>query len=638
MAGRRSSRIARQQNRPQKVEEGKTSPIAPALRHRRATGSIDDYDEDLSTSTDSEYQDVAVKSKGTRKKRVKRDEKSKKLNVDPRNRRGFLEQFAENAPLDVILEIFKYLWPREILHLSRTSKSLRELLMSRSSAPIWRAARINSGLPPLPPDLSEPRYASLAFDPYCNVSLIEVYDPLMSRSRIPPSFFTGNQLPNAGKDWSRDIFAMTALETRGRFIPGRWDGTQSYHLPSIESLYSEYKQVEDDALALEAWRNAKHEAYLAIFKHSKECEFWRNEMIADREEELDEMRSERADEIIARLAEDGWDELDLEEFRNTHHCDLYRPERINEYNWESQKARFTDDLRTIQDKRLRKKRHRLLLATFSSYCEQQTYTVYLPIGDLLLSSAKITKLLGEGTPEKAVETVYSEMVKAEVPRANRKWIRRVEKQLLRVLRMVLPNTGIEAVRSLLTVFRCLVCRSLLWYPKVLVHGCFSKGWADWKEHRKQQDEEGLLNLDSWSKSFDLIWRYRLGLWLLDPAKIVYEPDASNHMDNILSLCGINPESVSVEELEVEDPFLECLECGKGDFRFIIGWTQAMSHPHQDCLRLVEKLPGIRAAILDQYTQFQTHLRWRFRIGILLDPTLTQTDSTLSPTVYFENIC
>jgi hypothetical protein len=58
----------------------------------------------------------------------------------------------------------------DILHLSRTSHELRDLLMARSSASVWRNARRNIvGLPPLPFDLDEPQYANLAFDSYCHV-------------------------------------------------------------------------------------------------------------------------------------------------------------------------------------------------------------------------------------------------------------------------------------------------------------------------------------------------------------------------------------------------------------------------------------------------------------------------------------
>jgi hypothetical protein len=60
--------------------------------------------------------------------------------------------------------------PTELLHLARTSKSFRAFLMARSSALLWRTARMNvDHLPGCPEDLSEPAYANLVFDSHCHV-------------------------------------------------------------------------------------------------------------------------------------------------------------------------------------------------------------------------------------------------------------------------------------------------------------------------------------------------------------------------------------------------------------------------------------------------------------------------------------
>lgn len=59
----------------------------------------------------------------------------------------------------------------KVLQLGKTWRAL--LLSGRSSKFIWKAARNNvqaQGLPECPPDLSEPRYALLAFFKRCEVS------------------------------------------------------------------------------------------------------------------------------------------------------------------------------------------------------------------------------------------------------------------------------------------------------------------------------------------------------------------------------------------------------------------------------------------------------------------------------------
>lgn len=71
------------------------------------------------------------------------------------------------------LQIFMRLHPIDLVHLSRTSKTLRRHLMSRSSITVWKAARssVIPSMPACPDDFSEPAYAELAFGKACHVRL-----------------------------------------------------------------------------------------------------------------------------------------------------------------------------------------------------------------------------------------------------------------------------------------------------------------------------------------------------------------------------------------------------------------------------------------------------------------------------------
>ena len=72
-----------------------------------------------------------------------------------------------------MLQIFSNLLPGDLVSLSRSTKSFRQLLMRRSSITIWQAARRNvPDLPDCPPELSEPAYANLLFTTNCHVSAI----------------------------------------------------------------------------------------------------------------------------------------------------------------------------------------------------------------------------------------------------------------------------------------------------------------------------------------------------------------------------------------------------------------------------------------------------------------------------------
>ncbi|EGO01220.1 hypothetical protein SERLA73DRAFT_134513 [Serpula lacrymans var. lacrymans S7.3] len=69
---------------------------------------------------------------------------------------------------DVIFHLCTFLHPMDLLNLARTSKPFRQLLMSKSSAFIWKFSRLQvEDMPQCPPDLNEPQYANLAFGLYC---------------------------------------------------------------------------------------------------------------------------------------------------------------------------------------------------------------------------------------------------------------------------------------------------------------------------------------------------------------------------------------------------------------------------------------------------------------------------------------
>ncbi|GAA5892349.1 hypothetical protein JCM6882_003646 [Rhodosporidiobolus microsporus] len=72
-------------------------------------------------------------------------------------------------PMDLLVEIFSYLLPFELLQLSRTSKEYRTLLCSKRSKSIWRSARRLVELPNLEADdLSEMAFAQLIFGNTCD--------------------------------------------------------------------------------------------------------------------------------------------------------------------------------------------------------------------------------------------------------------------------------------------------------------------------------------------------------------------------------------------------------------------------------------------------------------------------------------
>ena len=70
---------------------------------------------------------------------------------------------------DRLLEVFSHLTPKDIIHLSRTSRIFRDTLLTRNANSVWKAAREQCGAPECPPIMSEPQWAVLLFGNLCQV-------------------------------------------------------------------------------------------------------------------------------------------------------------------------------------------------------------------------------------------------------------------------------------------------------------------------------------------------------------------------------------------------------------------------------------------------------------------------------------
>ncbi|KAI0796049.1 hypothetical protein C8Q75DRAFT_358504 [Abortiporus biennis] len=83
--------------------------------------------------------------------------------------KGILKHMPD-MPLDILIEIFGYMAPQDLLNLSRSLKSFRGVLTSRTSRPFWRNAfkNIQEEVPEMPPMLNELQWANLLFSDHCH--------------------------------------------------------------------------------------------------------------------------------------------------------------------------------------------------------------------------------------------------------------------------------------------------------------------------------------------------------------------------------------------------------------------------------------------------------------------------------------
>ncbi|TFK88784.1 hypothetical protein K466DRAFT_56794 [Polyporus arcularius HHB13444] len=158
-------------------------------------------------------------------------------------------------------QIACHLEPLDILQLSRTSKALRRLLLSRTSRHIWITARKRiapRALPDAPAGLSEPLYAALVFQPTCMACgsrALSVDYALQVRFCRPcwnENVIRGRDLAKAAlEDYILDeFFSLLPAETRPRHTLTRKDDRSIAHVEAVKQTKTDrYYWIEFSAIA-----------------------------------------------------------------------------------------------------------------------------------------------------------------------------------------------------------------------------------------------------------------------------------------------------------------------------------------------------------------------------------------------------
>ncbi|GAA5973365.1 hypothetical protein JCM11641_003094 [Rhodosporidiobolus odoratus] len=135
----------------------KAGKPASKLKSRSSTGADTDEEEEWSAGL-ADDEPVKKKSRTTAKGKGK-----------GKGKQGKLAAF-QSLPMDLIVEISRYLDPLTLLNMSRANKSMHNVFASRSAAPIWSIVRANVYLPTLTAsDMTDLQYASLVFERECHM-------------------------------------------------------------------------------------------------------------------------------------------------------------------------------------------------------------------------------------------------------------------------------------------------------------------------------------------------------------------------------------------------------------------------------------------------------------------------------------
>ncbi|KAJ3836319.1 hypothetical protein F5878DRAFT_663087 [Lentinula raphanica] len=355
-----------------------------------------------------------------------------------RGKLGLLEKLAKDMPLDIILEIFCYVEPRDLLRLARTTRDLRAILMSKSSVNIWRVAlgRVE-GLPPCPADLNEPQYMNLLFEPFRHVCMSSGHCDNILWNLRARSCRTCLQTP---LDNGHHLSIFNDLIPTDVFI----SATQEL-CNTILAYTAEYNALETQE-ACDEWITRRKTECCNVEKHKKECVKWYKTKLRNRADELNAIRKERKAAFSSNSFND--------------HILVRQAKKLTEYGWDSIRASLGTFL--LQSQAQRKVRERK--AVIASRMKSQ-YDATLPDKPDLREPAPTFKTvlchqtfqnLVWGTPDSEVltdEFLRTELLE-QLPEIEMEWLAAIDQQLLKTVQMFCPSATVSDLHLAATVFVC----------------------------------------------------------------------------------------------------------------------------------------------------------------------------------------
>ncbi|KAK0463460.1 uncharacterized protein EV420DRAFT_1638396 [Desarmillaria tabescens] len=493
-----------------------------------------------------------------------------------RGRLGHLEGLMD-MPVDVWYEIYAHLHPLDLLHLARSTKAFRTILMSKSSLFVWKVARISESLPDPRPGFSEPVWVNLLYEAICHIC-----NKNISRTI---DFEFGARLCSKCYEDEKNIMVEDDIHVDGTsaailsMVPYKF-GTRKPHKHKIIYLKRDVDKVKARLISLpedqrEAYSQQQRFHVKEVLKRVKACDEWIKKQSRNREKELIRLRDERKSAIYKKLVDLGYEE-DLKSIRFPDSLEEHRLVKqtrpLTEKVWDNIRDEMVAFMDAVRVKRIsRERRARIFSNSYS-----------------LLRPTDIQKLVVKNILELPSEVVVDiqtfDDVIPELPSLFREWRERVHDELLRVSGHPNPSSlttldqKIQWLELARNVFICkgpfhIGHQKILFYPGILSHVCCTvEEWSEDMSLTEPHDKtiEWVRRKNAWVGLYDDMWYRRA--W--NAEHLFINPRLNRMTADLIRCLGFDPDTATVQNLDEPLFYYRCKICAKkgepGDAE-IYGW-------------------------------------------------------------------
>ncbi|KAI0692010.1 hypothetical protein C8T65DRAFT_670127 [Cerioporus squamosus] len=522
-----------------------------------------------------------------------------------RGKRGGLESMP-NLPLDVLIEIFGFIHPRDLLSLARTTREFRDFLMSRNAISFWKESRKQvEGLPDPPTDVSEPAYANFLFFNQCHgcfkggahVSIYWVFlarycSSCKSRWLVqypnPTPMSIGNEFRSLVPDEDA-LLNWMELKGSGR---GRYY-RKYYHRPELDELTKRWDALRDSK---PEDRKRFVEGRLASVEQRRKManalEQWHAGVKRDQIAEQNALKAERVDAVLEKLREEGWDE-EVEKMSEVAIGGLVsldgvnRPAKLTERGWKSIRDAVLEYMEKVRAERLEAEytariqdRLPFLKTVLFEYVHSQWLldrgnepVTYASVPDCALFS-EVRAILADSSEDATKESIISKLADI-IPTVTAQWMEERKTEYRSLARAALGDSdGARAPEVLdlaIVAFKCSYCSpshaSNLQFPQILHHGCLRQTTRT----ACSDPYERAVSAVSCSYYNPSAEKLYLNIKTMSvPTKFAVRRE-------VVEACGLNPDTATVAEMDACEARLRCRLCATLAKQEIHSWRTAIKH-------------------------------------------------------------
>ncbi|KAG8961923.1 hypothetical protein FRC03_004838 [Tulasnella sp. 419] len=445
-----------------------------------------------------------------------------------RKRQGRLAGMM-NMPIDIFEEICSLLHPLDLLHLAWTTKTLRCVVMSKTSKAAWRIARQSQepDMPDCPEFLTEPQYAALVFTTICQVcgnpKATRVYYGLYSRYckrcvsshviEINDALLSSLRMSHLDRIKLVKMLPTVRAYKTGE---GRWSTPTWCSKKTMTKLSKEWLKLENEADRA-AFIESRSPMVVAIQEHARALKQWHSQESYKKNRAIEDVRKSRSESIKDRLLELGWETKDfparVHSPKDREWFTLTKKNQpLTEKVWINVQPKLEKFLAEYQPRRLERERQervdsrtRVLKQFYVNFRLQQSKlspNILFPggypqqLGDIpviqdLIDDDEHGPITKERWEDKIPEIIeFLTQRTSEIESVVATWYAASYKQwresnsgpprLLNYEFHILDSEGHLDLRRATVVFKCSRCQEPTWYPACFQHRDCCQ-WREWSK-------------------------------------------------------------------------------------------------------------------------------------------------------------